>query len=149
MGNRSHLISPRSPAALARRALTNVTADGASQGDLLGVDISREGRVTAQYSNGLTRDIYQIALATFNNPNGLAEGENSSFLTNTQAGDVALSVPGTGRTGFVEGAALELSTVDIGQEFSTLIQTQRAYAANTRVLSAADELWRTLTQTAR
>lgn len=135
---------------LARQtAITNVTADGAQTGALTGVDISRDGLVTAQFSNGLTRDIYQIALATFINPEGLDDGPASTFLSNPDAGDLTLAIPATGRAGVIESAALEISTVDIGQEFSTLIETQRAYSANTRVITVADELWQTLTQTAR
>jgi len=129
--------------------ITAANANGAASGALTGVEVSRDGRVTALFSNGLRRDIYQIALANFINPEGLDAGSASTFLLNTAAGDLSLDIPQTGRAGAIEGAALELSTVDIGQEFSTLIETQRAYSTNTRVITVADELWRTLTQTAR
>jgi flagellar hook protein FlgE len=59
-----------------------------------------------------------------------------------------LANPRTGRAGEIEGSALEISTVDIGREFSTLIETQRAYATNARIITTADELWRTLVETA-
>ena len=127
---------------------TAAAADGAAFGALTGVEISRDGRIAALFANGLRRDIYQIALATFVNPEGLNIGPDSTFLTNSAAGDLSLNVPQTGRAGAVEAGALEISTVDIAQEFSTLIETQRAYAANTRVITIADELWRMLTQTA-
>ena len=127
---------------------TTASANGAAAGSLVGVDISEDGRIAALYSNGLSRDIYQIALATFVNVEGLDNGPSSTFLANSEAGALSLEVPQTGRTGAIESAALEISTVDIGQEFSTLIETQRAYSANTRVITVADELWRTLTQTA-
>ncbi len=128
---------------------TAASANGAPIGALTGVDITPDGRVTALFSNGLRRDIYQIALANFINAEGLEDGEGSTFLTNSAAGDISLDIPQSGRAGAIESRALEASTVDIGQEFSTLIETQRAYAANTRVISIADELWQTLTQTAR
>lgn len=127
---------------------TVASADGAAFGALSGLEISRDGRITALFANGLRRDIYQIALANFVNAEGLEKGPRSTFLTNSAAGDLSLDIPQTGRAGAVEARALEISTVDIAQEFSTLIETQRAYAANTRIITVADELWRTLTQTA-
>lgn len=132
----------------ARATQLRAAADGAAQGAFTGVEISRDGRVTALFANGLTRDIYQIALANFVNAEALKEGPASTFLTHSDAGAMRLDIPQSGRAGAVEQQALEMSTVDIGQEFSTLIETQRAYSANSRVISIADELWRTLTQTA-
>ncbi len=129
-------------------SFSTAQADGAAEGALTGVEISRDGRITALFSNGLARDIYQVVLANFINPDGLKDGPASTFLTSSDAGEIALDIPQTGRAGAIESGALEMSTVDIGQEFSMLIETQRAYAANTRVISVADELWRTLTQTA-
>jgi flagellar hook protein FlgE len=128
---------------------TTASVDGAALGDLSGVAISRDGRVQAQFANGLSRDIYQIAIANFTNAEGLEQGESSTWSLTTQAGDVSLDIPQTGRAGAIESSALEVSAVDIGQEFSTLIETQRAYSANTQIITIADELWRTLTETAR
>lgn len=127
---------------------TAAEADGAAFGALTGLDVGRDGRMTALFANGLRRDIYQIALANFVNAEGLAKGPQSTFLTHSDAGGLSLDIPQTGRAGAVESRALETSTVDIAQEFSTLIETQRAYSANTRVITLADELWRTLTETA-
>ena len=117
-------------------------------GALVGVDIDDAGRVVARYATGEKIALYQIPLALFSNPEALAEARGTAFLQTTAAGPLALAAPQTGRAGAVEGEAVEISTVDIGREFSTLIETQRAYATNARVISVADELWRTLTQTA-
>jgi len=130
-------------------SVLTASSDGAATGVLSGVEISRDGRVTALFSNGLRRDIFQVALASFINPDGLDDGPASTFLLNGAAGDLSIDIPGTGRAGAIESAALEISTVDIGQEFSTLIQTQRAYSANARILTVADELLQTLNLTAR
>lgn len=127
---------------------STAAADGAAFASLSGVEISEDGVITGVFANGLKRGLYQIALANFTNPEGLDDGANSTFLLNSAAGDLELNIPQSGRTGAIESAALEISTADIGQEFSTLIATQRAYSANTRVISVADELWRTLNQTA-
>jgi len=127
---------------------TMAASNGAAFGALASVEISKNGLITGQFSNGLTRDLYQITLANFTNAEGLDDGPKSTFMLNSAAGDLSLDIPQTGRAGAIESSALEISTADIGQEFSTLIATQRAYAANTRIISAADEMWRTLTQTA-
>ena len=129
--------------------ISTASADGAPSGALTGVEVSDSGLVTALYANGLRRDIYQLAIATFFNPEGLEDGPSSTFLNTSAAGEINLGIPGMGRVGALQSASLEVSTVDIGQEFSTLIETQRAYSANSKVITIADELWRTLTQTAR
>ena len=123
-------------------------SDGVAFGALSGVDISQGGVVSALFSNGLRQDIFQVAIANFTNPEGLDIGAQTTFLFNDAAGEIEIDIPQTGRAGAIESAALEISTVDIGQEFSALIETQRAYAANTQVISIADELWQTLSQTA-
>jgi len=134
----------------ARRAsqFTIASSDGSAAGALTGVEIAGDGRVTALFSNGLRRDIYQIFLASFINAEGLARGPSSTYLSNSAAGALSLDIPRSGRAGAIAARALESSTVDIARAFSTLIETQRAYAANARVMTTADELWRRLTDTA-
>lgn len=123
-------------------------AGSPAPGALVGVEIDDEGRVMARYETGERIALYRIPLALFPNAEGLAETRGAAFLQTTAAGALSLALPREGRAGAVEGEALEISTVDIGREFSTLIETQRAYATNARVISVADELWRTLTATA-
>lgn len=149
--NAGHVIDANlgalSPAARATQ-FTIAAPDGAGFGALTGVEISKNGRIAALFSNGHARDIYQLSLATFINENGLGDGPASTFYATTAAGAISLDIPQSGRAGAIESAALEVSTIDIGQEFSTLIETQRAYSANTRIIAIADGLWRTLNQTA-
>ena len=134
---------------VASSSITEARADGAASAPQTGVEIDDEGVIFATYANGERQALYQIVLATFTNENALDVGEFSTFIQNNDAGALSLDRPRSGRAGVIEAQALEISTVDIGQEFSTLIETQRAYAANTRILSLADELWQTLTETAR
>ncbi|MBT8472515.1 MAG: flagellar hook-basal body complex protein, partial [Marinicaulis sp.] len=115
--------------------ITNAQTDGAAPGELTGVEVSENGRVTALFSNGLRRDVFQVALANFINPEGLEDGPASTFLASPLAGNIQIDVPQTGRAGAIESSALEISTVDIGLEFTTLIETQRAYSANTRIIT--------------
>ncbi|MCA8889898.1 MAG: flagellar hook-basal body complex protein, partial [Parvularculaceae bacterium] len=123
-------------------------ASAANLGALTGVTVDEDGLVIATYANGETRPLFQIPLALFTNTSGLEEGDSTTFLATTLSGGANLAAARSGRAGAIEDAAVEASTVDIGQEFSTLIQTQRAYSTNARVLSVADELWRTAVETA-
>lgn len=125
-----------------------LAAGAPTPGALAGVEIDNEGRVIARYETGERIALYRIPLALFPNAEALMETRGTAFLQTTAAGTLSLALPGEGRAGAVEGEALEISTVDIGAEFSTLIETQRAYATNARVIGVADELWKTLTATA-
>lgn len=116
-------------------------------GALTGVNIE-DGFLIGTYANGQSRALFEIPLALFVNANGLEDGADTTFRSTTSAGDLSISRNGDGRAGVIESEALEISTVDIGQEFSTLIATQRAYSSNARVIAIADELWRTATETA-
>ncbi len=127
---------------------TPAGATAANLGALTGVTIDKDGFVIGSYANGETRPLFQIPLALFTNTSGLEEGDATTFMATTLSGGATLAAARSGRAGAIEGSAVEASTVDIGQEFSTLIQTQRAYSTNARVLSVADELWRTAVETA-
>ncbi|MFZ5616904.1 MAG: flagellar hook-basal body complex protein [Pseudomonadota bacterium] len=128
--------------------VTPAGADPAALGALTGVSIDADGYVNATYANGETYALYRIPLALFVNPEGLDEAAQTAFRSTTLSGDPRLVGARNGNAGTIEGSAVEISTVDIGQEFSTLISTQRAYSTASRVISTADELWRTLMQTA-
>lgn len=117
-------------------------------GPLAGLSLSAEGRLVATYENGESYALYRVPVALFTNDNGLGEGPATAFLNATAAGGMVLVNPGAGRAGHFETSAIEISTVDIGREFSALIETQRAYATNARVISVADELWRRVVETA-
>lgn len=123
-------------------------AGAPTPGALVGVAIDAAGRVLASYESGETIALYRTPLALFANVEGLEAQSGTAFRSATAAGPLALASPQSGRAGAIEDSALEISTVDIGREFSTLIETQRAYASNARVISVADELWRTLGDTA-
>jgi flagellar hook protein FlgE len=122
---------------------TPAGVDRATLGTLSGVSIGRDGVMTARYQNGAQFPIYRIPLALFANADGLSVADRTAMLATPNSGAARLAFAETGSAGAIEGAALESSTVDIGQEFSTLIETQRAYATNARVISTADAFWRT------
>ncbi|MEL7486021.1 MAG: flagellar hook basal-body protein [Pseudomonadota bacterium] len=123
-------------------------ADPDALGALTSVEIDADGRVLGTYATGETFALFQIPLALFINPQGLEQADATTFHANDASGEASLARARDGAAGAIEGAALELSTVDIGQEFSDLIVVQRAYSSSARALTVADDLWRTLTETA-
>jgi flagellar hook protein FlgE len=123
-------------------------AAAATLGALVSVEIDADGYVRGAYANGETHALFRIPLALFTNPEGLEAAARTAFANTTASGDPRLAAARSGNAGAIEGAALEISTVDIGQEFSTLISTQRAYSTASRIISTADDLWRTLVETA-
>jgi flagellar hook protein FlgE len=120
--------------------------NGAALGLRTGLSVSEDGVVTAQFSNGQSQAIYQIPIATFANPNGLSEATGNVFRQSTESGDFNLREAGKGSAGRVQGGSLEASNVDLADEFSKMIVTQRAYSADTKVLQTADQMTQELLQ---
>lgn len=120
--------------------------NGSPLGFKTGVSIGSDGTVTAQFSNGLSRNVYRLAIATFPNINGLSELDGNVYRESDSSGTLNLLEPGTGGAGLVNGGALEGSNVDLADEFSKMIITQRAYSANTKVITTADQMTAELLQ---
>lgn len=127
-------------------ALVNASVDGALFGTLSGVSVDTSGIVTASFSNGLTQKIYQVPLATFANPNGLAPISGNAYAQTLNSGASVIRNAGDDSAGKIQGSALEGSTVDLATEFTNLITTQRAYTASTRVITTASDMLQDLTQ---
>ncbi|MEJ0058345.1 MAG: flagellar hook protein FlgE [Terricaulis sp.] len=120
--------------------VTSVTADGVPPGDLVGLVLEGDGLLTAQFSNGRSRALYQIPLATFLNPNGLKPGVGGAFGTTLASGLYNINAANAGGAGRIQSGALEASNVDLAAEFTNLITTQRAYSASSRIITTADEM---------
>ena len=121
-------------------ALSNSTVNGTPFGALASVDVDDQGFVTAIFTNGLTRQIYQIPLATFPNPDALAPDKSGVFRLAPGTGQLAMRSAGEAGSGEITSGALEGSTVDLAEEFSSLILTQRAYSASSKIITTADEM---------
>jgi len=121
-------------------SINSVNDDGVPTGTLSGIGVSDTGRVIALFDNGQTRDIYQLALASWPNVNGLDPRDGNAYATSALSGDPVVNIPLQGATGNIVSSALEASTTDIAEEFTNMIITQRAYSANTRVITTADEM---------
>ncbi|MEC9346295.1 MAG: flagellar hook protein FlgE [Pseudomonadota bacterium] len=120
--------------------IVSSSVNGAVFGSLSGVEIGENGVVTALFDNGTRQDIYKIPVAVFPNPNGLGAQSGNAFIANGSSGNFTLNEAGTGAAGFVTPSAVETSTVDLAQEFTDMIQTQRAFSANGRIITTADEM---------
>lgn len=114
--------------------------NGFGLGVLESVNIGSNGDINGVFSNGLTRTIARIALATFANVGGLERTGNNAFRQTPASGAAQIGVSNTGGRGSAVGGVLESSNVDLGTQFSELIITQRAFQANARTISAADTL---------
>ena len=122
------------------------TANGKPFGTINGVTVGKDGTVTAQFSNGLAQDIYKIPIATFANPDGLAQVSGNAYIANKASGAADINVADSGSAGGIASRSLEGSTVDLATEFTNLITTQRAYSASARIITTADQMLQQLEQ---
>lgn len=123
-----------------------VAQDGSAAAQLVQVGVGNGGQILAQYSNGQQTVVGQLAMATIRNPDSLVAVGNNNYALSANSALPAVGVPGTGGRGSVEGGAVESSTVDIATEFTDLIVYQRAYEANSKVVTSVDELSQTTIQ---
>ncbi|WP_343116376.1 flagellar hook-basal body complex protein [Ostreiculturibacter nitratireducens] len=121
-------------------APTSITKDGSPVGNLTAVEVDENGYITATYDTGFTRRIYQIPLVDVPNPNGLIALNNQTYQISPNSGSFFLWDAGDGPTGAVVGYAREGSTTDVAAELTALIQTQRAYSSNAKVIQTVDEM---------
>ena len=121
-------------------AVSAVAQDGAEASQLVSVAIGDGGQVLAQYSSGQQQVVGQIAMATVRNPASLIAAGNNNYQVSGATAEPVVGIPGTGGRGNVVGGSLEASTVDIATEFTNLIVYQRAYQANSKVVTTVDQL---------
>lgn len=117
-----------------------ISKDGSPVGNLTAVSIDEHGFIKASYDTGFTRTIYQVPLVDIPNPNGLKSLSNQAYQVSPQSGSFFLWDAGDGPTGEVVGFAREGSTTDVAGELTNLIQTQRAYSSNAKVIQTVDEM---------
>ncbi|PLV57036.1 flagellar hook protein FlgE [Thermotoga sp. SG1] len=114
--------------------------DGNPMGVLESFAINEQGEIIGTFSNGLTDVLGQIALAVFNNPAGLMEVGNSLYAVSSNSGVPKIGAPGSGGRGTLIPGALEMSNVDLAEEFTKMIVAQRGFQANARVITTADQI---------
>ena len=120
--------------------VTATASDGYGVGVLQGFAVSGDGLVTGTFSNGESRALGQIALAAFANPAGLEKKGGNLYSASSNSGLAQVGKPNNGGRGQISTGFVELSNVDLSTEFTNLIVTQRGFQANTKIITAVDEL---------
>ncbi len=117
------------------------TGAGRKYGELIGIEVGQDGKITASYDNGISKLLGQIAVANFANASGLAKAGNNLYSATSNSGEF----DGTGSDitadgGSMESGVLEMSNVDLSAEFTEMITTQRGFQANSRIITTSDSL---------
>jgi flagellar hook protein FlgE len=116
------------------------TQDGYTAGTVGGLSFNDDGVLAAFYTNGVTKNLAQVAIAKFENNEGLLKAGNNNFRESRNSGAANIGAPNAAGRGRVFSKSLESSTTDIASEFVNLIQMQRAFQASSRTLTTSDEL---------
>lgn len=127
-------------ASIPESEIVNQGQNGYSAGTLTDFEIDGSGKIIGRYSNGQLAEVAQVATAFFGNPRGLEGGQGGVFLRSGNSGEPVIGEPGNGARGSLTAGALEMSNVDLTAEFSRLILAQRAFQANSRVITTMDEV---------
>ncbi|MFN9711408.1 MAG: flagellar hook protein FlgE [Alphaproteobacteria bacterium] len=117
-----------------------VTSNGAGVGNVVSIQVDKEGIISAIYDNSQTYRIAKVGLATFPNADGLQAISGNAYRASAPAGQLTLKEAGVGGAGQIASSNLEASTVDLSAEFTALIQTQKAYSASSKIITTADQM---------
>jgi len=140
--------SPADPKALKEyggaSTVQALNQNGEPAGTLQSFKISNDGLITGVFSNGQSQTVGQLALAAFTNPAGLEKAGNSTYRESADSGLPEIGTAGIGGRGTLAAGNLEMSNVDLSQEFTNLIIAQRGFQANSKVITTSDDLLQTL-----
>jgi len=121
-------------------APVSVTKDGSPVGNMSSVEVDANGFVHAFFDTGVSRTIYQVPLVDVSNENGLVTKDHQSYAVTPESGEFYLWDASDGPTGDIVSFAREESATDVAGELTQLIQTQRAYSSNAKVIQTVDEM---------
>ena len=130
-------------------SMVHSSQDGYPNGALSTYSINSDGVIVGIYSNGLNQSIGQLSIASFNNPAGLLKGDDGMFLSSNNSGEPQIGSANTGGRGSISAGTLEMSNVDIAEEFANMIIYQRGFQANSKIITTGDEMLQTLVQMKR
>lgn len=125
-------------------SVNSLTQGGFASGSLVTVGVANDGIVQGRYSNGQTRAMGQVVLATFPDPNGLLNLGNNQWRSTAASGSELIGVPASGSRGVIQSSAVEDSNVDLTNELVAMITAQRNYQANAQTIKTQDQLMQTL-----
>lgn len=114
--------------------------DGYPAGSLRTITIDTMGTITGIFTNGINEELAQIALITFDNPGGLLKSGDNLYQNSNNSGEGRIGPPATGGRGIISPGSLEMSNVDLSEEFTQMIITQRGFQANSRIITTSDEM---------
>ncbi|GHA89450.1 flagellar hook protein FlgE [Algimonas arctica] len=118
----------------------NVSANGSPAGELQSIEFSPDGTLEAIYNTGARRALFQIPVAVVANPDGMQATGNQAYRVTRESGDIYLWDAGEGPSGGIAGYSLMESNTDIAAELTNLIETQRAYSSNAKIVQTVDEM---------
>ena len=118
----------------------SLVQNGFTTGTLTGLTVSDKGVIAGLFNNGQTDDLFQVTLADFLAPSGLTRQGSNLFASSQESGQEVLGLARTGQFGAIVGQSLELSNVDLAEQFITMIQTQQAFQAASRIITTIDDL---------
>jgi flagellar hook protein FlgE len=124
--------------------VTSLAQDGYTSGRLAGLSISADGVIQGRYSNGQSRDLGQIVLVNFANPNGLQPLGGNGWSETAASGQPLIGAPNSGSLGVLQSAAIEESNIDLTAELVNMITAQRNYQANAQSIKSQDAIMQTL-----
>ena len=119
--------------------LSNIQ-NGFSPGSLQRISVNQTGQIIGTFSNGENIELAQVALATFSNTAGLSKVGDTLFTESRNSGIPEIGASGSGGKGSIKPESLEMSNVDLSQEFVDMIITQRGFQANSRIITTSDEM---------
>lgn len=118
----------------------SISKDGSPVGNMIAAEVDENGFVHASFDTGITRIVYQVPLVDLPNPNGMVSMDQQTYLPSPESGSFFLWDAGDGPTGDVVSFAREESATDVAGELTDMIQTQRAYSSNAKVIQTVDEM---------
>ena len=118
----------------------SIVQDGYGTGTLIGLTTDSKGIISGLFNNGQTDQLFQVTLGDFLAPSGLQRAGQNLFSETAESGQVVLGTAGTGGFGGITSQSLELSNVDLAEQFVSLIQNQQAYQASARIITTTDDL---------
>ena len=125
-------------------SVDRMTQGGFTTGSLSGLSVGNDGVVIGRYSNGQARNLGQVVLATFANPNGLQSLGNNQWSLSSVSGPELISAPGTGGRGVLQSSSVEESNVDLTAQLVGMITQQRNYQASAQTIKTQDQIMQTL-----
>lgn len=120
--------------------LDTLSQDGYPMGQLESYNIDQSGKIVGVFSNGMSQALGEIALASFSNPAGLSRSGNTMFSETSNSGPAHVGIAGQNGRGLMTPGAVEMSNVDLSQEFTDMIVTQRGFQANSKIITTSDEM---------